>query len=402
MRWTSIYPEPERGLKKLMEIAYTLFKNDLAANTGLMWGKTGVALFFFYYAKFKRQEKYHDYAVKIIDNVFDEVSASTSNPYTISEGLAGIGWTIEHLSKNKLCDISTDEMLEDVDHFLTEALELEIKENNYQYLHGYLGIGWYFISRLPGEKAKNCLNLIIEALEKQGIQNEDKGIKWQSLADRETGKMGYDLSLARGISGIIAFLSKLYELNIRKDLVERMLSGAVEYLLRQTLDVRRYKSAFPRWADDPSDSKIEWGFGDPGIGVALWHAARRTGNKKWEEEAMRILLHSAARRDFREEKVSASGLLNGTAGLAQVYNRMFHYTGVETFKDSAKHWIDVTLGMAFKPDGLAGYKVWRHLNNRQGWTADPGFLEGISGIGLTLISSISDIEPSWDNCLFLS
>lgn len=81
---------------------------------------------------------------------------------------------------------------------------------------------------------------------------------------------------------------------------------------------------------------------------------------------------------------------------------MYHYTGIETFKETAKHWIDLTLGMAFKPDGLAGYKVWRNIKNRQSWINDAGLLEVIAGIGLTLISTISDIEPKWDECLLLS
>ena len=49
--------------------------------------------------------------------------------------------------------------------------------------------------------------------------------------------------------------------------------------------------------------------------------------------------------------------------------------------------------MAKFEDGLAGYKKYR-MEEYGGWTNDYGFLEGVSGIGLALISAVSDIEPT--------
>ena len=402
MTWVVLENESPSILQKIEEIATTLFNNELTNHTGLMWGKTGVALFFFYYSRFTQQEKYHQHAVQLMDQVFDEIGMIENNSHTISEGLAGIGWAIEHLAKNKFDDIPTDEVLEDVDHFLAQALELEIREKNYSYLHGYLGLGWYFINRLPGKGAEDCLVRIVEALAAQGVPGKAGGISWQSQPGEDRGIPRYDLSLAQGISAVVVFLSKLYQLDICKEKVTGLLSGAVTYILQQSLDIAVYKSNFPRWVNESVPSRMEWAFGDPGIGIALWQAARRTDNPGWEKEALRILLHSAARKDFREENVFASGLFNGAAGLSLLYNRMYHYTGNETFKETAKHWLELTMGLGFKPGGLAGYKVWRNINDHQSWINDAGLLEGISGIGLTLLSTISTIEPRWDECLLLS
>jgi hypothetical protein len=57
--------------------------------------------------------------------------------------------------------------------------------------------------------------------------------------------------------------------------------------------------------------------------------------------------------------------------------------------------------MAVYKDGIAGYKAW-HTEKYGGWVAESGLLEGIAGIGLMLVSIVSDIEPKWDRCLFLS
>jgi lantibiotic modifying enzyme len=147
---------------------------------------------------------------------------------------------------------------------------------------------------------------------------------------------------------------------------------------------------------------MEWAYGDPGIGIILWQAACKCGQKEWIQNALRILRHAASRKDYREEKVYTSGLLNGTAGLAQVFSRIFYHTNENIFKEAAIHWLDVTTGMACKPDGLAGYKVWRCLGKKEEWVNDAGLIEGIAGIGLTLISTLYNIEPSWDDCLLIS
>ena len=55
--------------------------------------------------------------------------------------------------------------------------------------------------------------------------------------------------------------------------------------------------------------------------------------------------------------------------------------------------------MARFEDGLAGYKAWQGEN---GWMNQHGILEGIAGIGLVLLSHLSNEEPSWDRSFLLS
>lgn len=73
---------------------------------------------------------------------------------------------------------------------------------------------------------------------------------------------------------------------------------------------------------------------------------------------------------------------------------------MEECKEAAEYWIEKTLEMARFEDGAAGYKTWH--GNDNGFEKEYGLLEGISGIGLVLLSYISDTEPVWDECLLLS
>ena len=69
-------------------------------------------------------------------------------------------------------------------------------------------------------------------------------------------------------------------------------------------------------------------------------------------------------------------------------------------KDAAAYWINQTLCMARFEDGLAGYKTWQ--GDKRGFQNEYGLLEGIAGIGLALLSFLSDEDPTWDECLLLS
>jgi lantibiotic biosynthesis protein len=79
---------------------------------------------------------------------------------------------------------------------------------------------------------------------------------------------------------------------------------------------------------------------------------------------------------------------------------MYWETKNSVFKETANYWIEQTLKMATFEDGLAGFKTWR--GDTKEWINDYGFLEGIAGIGLALLSHISDEEPTWDRCLLMS
>jgi len=391
--------------KKLSEIAETLVKHtaELKDNIGLMGGKIGVALFYFYYAKLLAEDKYADYGVELVSDVFDVINNDFTY-HTHAGGLAGIGWTVEHLAQNDFIDTDTNEILADLDPYLHKAMIYDIENGNYDFLHGAVGNGVYFLSRTAGEKSKDYLKELIDQMDKTSHKDEDGARKWLSTLNIEEGNKGYNLSLSHGIASIIVFLGKVLETGIYNEKVSVLLNGAVKYLLKYKLDRKKFHSNFPSWiseGDPLSASRLAWCYGDLGISTALWQAAQSTNNKDWEKIAVDVLLDSTARKDIKENTVLDAGLCHGAAGIMHIYNRAYHYTGIDTFKELTRYWAEHTLQFAKFEDGYAGYKAW-HTEKYGGWVSEPGFLEGICGIGLALISLISDIEPKWDRALFIS
>ena len=405
MSYNPLKAENKNNLNKLSEIASVLYNREEQSGKkiGLISGKTGEAIFFFYYSRFTNEEKYADHGYKLLSEVFEEINNGFSF-HTYAGGIAGIGWAVEHLALHGFIDKENTSVLDDLDDYLFNSMIRDIKLGNYDFLHGAIGIGIYFISRSNRKKADKYLTVLVDKLEKSGEITEGGGIKWESVIDIRAGTKGYNISLSHGISSIIVFLSKLYSKKIQRKKVLKLLNRAVTYLLQQQLNSESNSSSFPNVAlesGEPMTSRLAWCYGDLGIGIALWQASQSTQNKVWEEKAIEILLHSTKRKNLTEAMVVDAGLCHGSAGIAQIYNRMYLYTGIKGFNESAIFWINETLKLAIHHDGLAGYKAW-HTLQYGGWKNEKGFLDGVSGIGLTLISVISQTNPKWDSCLLLS
>jgi lantibiotic modifying enzyme len=210
--------------------------------------------------------------------------------------------------------------------------------------------------------------------------------------------------MAHGIPAIVVFLGKMAQQGTAGEKSLQLLNGAVEYILRQSLDREKYGCYFPARVvegEHPIHSRLAWCYGDLGVSMALWQVSQVTGNKEWGKKAVDVLLYAAKRKNPGMENVADAGLCHGTAGIAHIYNRMFHSTGIEAFKETVEYWMRQTLRMATFDDGLAGYKKSVSPEKSE-WENSASVLGGIAGIGLVLISAISDIEPKWDECLLLS
>jgi len=405
MYWNSIIKEDKKKeiKNKISELVHIIEKED-HENIGLLGGKPGLSILYFYYSKVFQIEKYSDLALNCISEIFEEIQNGFSY-HTFAGGLAGIGWTVEFLEQNGFLDCDTNETLGELDEYLYQMMIKEFKLANYDYLHGASGIALYFLSRKSFSKSKQYLSDYIDNIEQLSEADGDI-FKWFSMVDTgaDEKEKVYNLSLSHGISSLITILSKIYTLEIKKEKTFKLLNGAVNYLLSNEQDYKQYGSYFPNWISkqhSTGKSRLAWCYGDLGISTALWHASQSLKNKTWEEKAIEVLLHTAKRMDLAKNSVNDAGLCHGSAGVAHIFNRMYNNTGMEEFNETATYWYDQTLRMAMHKDSFSGYKAYRTKENG-GWYEDFGFLEGITGIGLTLMSAISDIEPRWDEILLLS
>ena len=150
-------------------------------------------------------------------------------------------------------------------------------------------------------------------------------------------------------------------------------------------------------------SRLAWCYGDLGIASALDQAGKTMKETNWINKSLEILLFAAIqRRNLEDNMVRDAGLCHGTAGIGHIFYRMWWNTRLPEFKVAADYWFNQTLKMARFPDGLAGFKCFRMQDDHPMWLNKYELLEGISGIGLAMLTYYYQTEPTWDECLLLS
>jgi len=307
----------------------------------------------------------------------------------------------------KLGAINRDDIafLDDLDSFLYGQMMDNMKFGNYDYLHGALGVGTYFLDRLDKKEVSGYLNDLLTELEKSGIPCENGAVKWMSILDAETRKIGCNISLSHGMSSIAAFLIRLHQVNFETQRVETLLSRTIQFILDQITYSEGGISYFPAYSKENSAgnyySRLGWCYGDLGIVCVLRNAALALHNKEWEEIALKVLLHTCNRRDIDENGIRDACLCHGSAGVAYIFGDLYVKTHIKEFKEASDYWLDVTLQMAKYPDGLAGFKTF-YLEKYGGLENSETLLEGVAGIGLALLSFLDDRATSWNECFMLS
>ena len=384
--------------QKIEEIYRVIDQNySFCKDIGLLSGKGGIVLFLFYYYKLTLNTKAYDLGSYLIEAILAEIN-QRETLLDFCHGIAGIGWLIEHLEQNEFLECDTNDLLSGIDEYIYKSAIIDLQNKDYDFLHAAIGKGLYLLKRKKvnesylEEIAKLMLKISESPLEGQ--------LRWPS--PHPLNQRMYNISLSHGIAGIINFFTRLIELDTVKSEAQAIVNKSINYLL--TLKFENQISIFPNnhilEKHKYLPSRLAWCYGDLGIGITLWQVSQSLDDKFLEKNAMQIMLHSTRRRDLKDNRVIDAGLCHGTSGIAHIFNRMFINTGLQEFEESSDYWFNETLKMARFSDGLAGYKSWQGRNN--GWYKEINFLEGIAGVGLALISKVSDIMPQWDECLLLS
>ncbi len=391
-------------IKKINQIIDSIALNKKEDSIGLISGQSGIALFYYYCSTLINKDD-EEKCFNTIEEALQQINNGT-NISTFCSGLAGFGWTLEFLKEKNLFTNEDIELLDNLDEYLYKQMIIHFNNKHYDYLHGAIGYGLYFLKRLHKEKSTAHLTELVNKLELMAEKGNNGCLKWESVIDHKEGTRGYNISLSHGMASIVAVLTKIYKADIEKDKCKQLITGAVNYILAQEIDNDKYYSYFPSISLESSEiiasSRLAWCYGDLGVAMSIWQAGQALNREDWITKSLEVLLYAAnERRDLNKNMVLDAGLCHGAAGIGHIFYRMWYNTKLPEFKAAADYWFDVTLKMAYHQDGLAGYKSWR-TEEYGGWQNETSLLEGVAGIGLVLMSYYYEIDPDWDECLLLS
>ncbi|MDR0230817.1 MAG: lanthionine synthetase C family protein [Dysgonamonadaceae bacterium] len=385
----------------IAECIFAKIQKTQEESFGLYSGEFGILLFLFYYSKFSKNKKHilltENYAENLLEQFAKEVKL-----HTFCDGFSGISYLFVFLRENRFIDMDVSDVQQLLDNYLITRMRQDIRQQNYDFMHGALGVGLYFLKRKTNpEYIQELIDFLYQTAEKD---TDNKTFKWKSVLNQEEKTVGYNIALSHGMSSIVIFLSRVIKNGTINEKILEMLSGVVNYILAQQIDFLQFGSCFPSYSLETSSpsisgSRLAWCYGDLGIGVALWQAGKVLNKTEWKEKGLKVLLQSTQRRNLVENYVQDAGICHGSAGIAMIYHRMYFETHCDEFKDATYYWLNQTLNFSCFEDGLAGYKTFM----QNGWKCDDySLLTGISGIGLVLMSCISTDLQTWDEMFLLS
>lgn len=383
------------NINDIIEIQHTDVKN-----VGVFSGLSGVALFQFYYSKYLSLDDLYNTTIDKIGECISIINDGYIYP-TFCDGICGLSWVLDHLKEQGSIDLETID-LEIFDTYLYNCMLEDIKKKNYDYLHGTIGYANYFLERFKNtskEKRstyKNYLVIFINFIEDTSIQKDD-GVLWLTR-DIETGLEIYNLSLSHGVASIIAILQKLCFLEDFEERCEGMLKKAVTEVLKYKNNISNCPSYFPNWIsissqDHFKNSRLAWCYGDLGIGLQLLYTSKTLKDTDLYLEALEILLHCTSRKDPEDTLIDDGAICHGAFGVALVFNNIYKNTGRLEFKQSRDYWL--ARGVEFLNSDS---KLLAPVKDGE---KEISILNGLAGIGLTIISCLSDLNE-WEKSLMLN
>jgi len=365
---------------------------------GLYGGEWGKLLFLCYYEKYSNHQQIKKMAEDYVERLLDHASLEKLS-HTFCNGYAGILYLFEFLKEYDLLNVDMDEAEEELEKYIISWMKYDIHQGNYDFLHGALGVGYYFLKK--GKNIQPILELVDFLHETAEKDEHTKRFKWKSIIG-ENEERGFNIALSHGMASIVLFLSHLIRKDIKNNRTFELLENTINYILSQEIEVDRYGCFFPYQSlenkgNDPiKKSRLAWCYGDLGVAYSIWIAGRVTGKSQWTSKGMEILLYSTQRNDLIGNHVIDAGLCHGTSGIAMIYRRMYLETYLPGFSDATIYWLQQSLEMAKYLDGLAGYKTYRSK-----WICDDNLLTGIAGIGMMFISHLIHDDQAWDEMVLL-
>lgn len=369
-------------------------------------GAAGVAVFFAYLQATLGGDSDGHIAAEYLGLATNALATRAMRP-SFFGGFTGISWAAQHIANLRAS--SRDELGDEIDLALQKYLGHSPWKDAYDLVSGLVGLGIYCLERGNFPAVVRCLELIVTRLDELAEHSEGE-VRWftgphlLSPAQKQISEHGYyDLGVAHGVAGIIPLLGKLYRLGIERKRVGGLLEGAVNWLLRQRLDGAAPSSfsAFVVPGYPAIGCRLAWCYGDAGIATALLLAGRSAGNEKWETEAI-ALARKAASRDRESCLVRDPYFCHGACGLAHIFNRLYQATGEQLFARAAKSWIVTTLGFREPGRGAAGYTVAPTDRDEENGPSERfDIINGIAGVGLSLLAATSDLDPNWDRIFML-
>jgi lantibiotic modifying enzyme len=396
-----------QALEKAIEIGDFYLKNTLSVesdNISLMSGRSGVCIFLNLLYLKTGNRAYLEEIDRIVDFTFEKIEQTEVLSATFCTGLAGWAWTMMYLEENGCETGVTTQIFDDLDLAITKSYDLMLKEQNYDFLHGSVGVALYFLKRKNFEPVER----LIDSLYETAIKENDE-IKWKRRNFLEVGDYVYDFGMAHGMIGIASFLATALNLGLRKQKCQDMLTGISKLYVNNEqslanggnytpfkIPVDSYKFN----TDHGIPSRLAWCYGDLSTLATEFKLAKlfNLGDKELiTKKAVELIQNKIVQSGIED-----ASFCHGTSGVAYCWLKLLRYSHHPVIEKETRKWMDDLLKQGSIPtNSAAGYLFYAGGKGDGMCLID--LLNGLAGVGLVLLTFSDDtLSSQWDECLLLN
>ena len=350
MNWTPLIDRSStlgvKALSVLDEVTETILATE---NTGYE-----AALMLTYLAMSEHRRPRMDQAIERLNRAIRRAEVLYSaRRFGLHGGLAGLGWTIEHVARrvNGLPPRQTSsELNDDTDSALFLELERGKWRGDWSLSTGLTGIGIYFLERLPEARAVQGLQLVLAHHEERWCTARSE-VQSTAVELRDLAYLLFELATAG--------IEQNRSLKLLENVLNRLVAGA------------RYGA-------------IDWFCGRLGVAAAVSAIGRRLERADCRAFSRRELEQCSG--ELRCMLGGTPFSLQGILGAGHVWNRLWQENGDSGYREAAIFCFEKGL------DSVAGAAK----------RVESGFMDGTAGAGLALTAALTSIEPEWDRLVCLS
>jgi lantibiotic modifying enzyme len=378
----------------------------------LFEGKPGAALFFYQYAQYNPQKKNECYEKinYLIDHAFEYISETADVKTSYCDGLIGILWLTQFLRNKGVITMEEEDIPTEIVHELSAySIVQSVDQLNCDLLHGGFGFWAFLLESMDLPEKEKLVRDQLNALNKITLRTP-QGCNWKIdpgiFKKNDDEEMLIDavssthLGLAHGISSIVVLLAKTRMQGYAEQETAQCIHKGLTHLKSLRIKDKKGHYLYPMIVlnDQPQQGgRLAWCNGDLSVAHAFWMGWKATEYEDYKMEALQIL-DNAVTLNKQHAGIVDAGLCHGAAGIAQIFKRFYWETGEGAYAKAAQEWIARSLEMANYEDGYAGYKTFAS-DKYGGPHPEYGFLSGVAGIGLALLSFLSETPTEWDRVL---
>jgi lantibiotic modifying enzyme len=346
---------------------------------GLLDGKCGIAIFYLYLWLYTKNNRFKKKAIEVLEDAIDNINLDTIN-FSLSSGLIGIAWTVEHFKNNRLIDWGGADVLDDLESTcLKVALNL-IENENFDYLHGGLGYGIYCLEKPSSKERCIILSQIAKVVIGKSVVT-NIGRTWEAKFNKRIrNSVEFNLGVSHGIPAIIYFLAKVQTTTNDEKIVCESVKWLKNMFYKENT-ISKVPERIINGIKSPVTSKLAWCYGDLGVSTALLNTK---SCKIIDTDFLNVALNTINRIHYDDLYNMEIGICHGVSGLAFMYNKLYLLTNISDFKFAAD---------------LCYKFIVENMNHDN---SDASLLEGMSGVGLSCLSVLFNENTSWDKILLLS